>query len=98
VTVEDNDTATHVYRIVQEAIQNAVRHGQPSQIDVSLETDAGRTMITIQDDGRGFAHKAITPSGTGHRIMQYRAELIGAELGIHSKVGEGTLIVCKLKL
>lgn len=96
IAVEDNDTATHMYRIAQGAIQNATKHGTPSRIVVKLEEENGDVILTIQDDGRGLpADKR--PGSAGMRIMQYRANLIGARLNVDSQPGQGVTVTCRLR-
>jgi signal transduction histidine kinase len=99
VPVEDNATATHLYRIAQEAIHNAVRHGRAQRLDVSL-TKAGKAItLRVADDGSGMKTDAQTETtGMGLRIMQYRSDLIGASLDIQSVVGDGTIVTCALPL
>jgi len=95
IAVADNDTATHLYRIAQEAIQNATKHGSPSRIEVKLEQDNSDVILTIQDDGSGLpADKG--PAGAGLRIMQYRANLIGARLKVDSQPSQGVTVTCRL--
>lgn len=67
--------ATHLYRIAQEALVNAVKHGQPSCIQVRLRTEAGGMVLEVSNDGRMPA--AASRDGMGLRIMRHRSELIG---------------------
>ena len=98
VRIEDNVVATHLFRIVQEAINNAVKHAQPRQILVRPELSNGTIRVTVQDDGVGFV--AGTPSrngsGMGLRIMQYRAGVIDATLEVRRQEGHGTAVVCQI--
>ncbi|HET6325331.1 MAG TPA: PAS domain S-box protein [Planctomycetaceae bacterium] len=98
VCIEDNVVATHLFRIVQEAINNAVKHAQPRQILVRPELSNGTLRVTVQDDGVGFV--AGTPSrngsGMGLRIMQYRAGVIDATLEVRRQEGHGTAVVCQI--
>lgn len=96
IDVADNDTATHMYRIAQEAIQNATKHGSPSRIVVKLEQEDGDVILTIEDDGSGIPTDN-GPAGAGLRIMQYRANLIGAHLKIDSRPGQGVTVTCRLR-
>ena len=95
VLFDDNATATHLYRITQEALHNAIRHGRPTRIGVMLTEDDDGITLTVEDDGKGM-DTAVTAesSGMGLRIMQYRSELIGASLDIHSIPGDGTILTC----
>jgi PAS domain S-box-containing protein len=99
VSIDDNVVATHLFRIVQEAINNAVKHAEPRQILVRPELSNGTIRVTVQDDGIGIV--AETPSrnggGMGLRIMQYRAGVIDATLEVRRRAGHGTAVVCQIK-
>lgn len=89
-------TATHLYRVAQEAINNAARHGKAKNIAISLDAAADLMTLRVQDDGTGMAASA-TP-GMGLAIMGYRARLSGGELRIEEPPGGGTLILCTAKM
>ncbi|MBV8141427.1 MAG: PAS domain S-box protein [Verrucomicrobia bacterium] len=97
VLLTNNTVATHLYRIAQEAISNAIQHGHAKSVSVSLNESGGEVSLTIFDSGCGFTRENEIIDGMGLRIMEYRAELIGATLGIDSIPGKGTTVVCKLK-
>jgi len=97
VLLTNNAVATHLYRIAQEAIGNAINHGHAKSVTVALNESGGEVTLTISDSGSGFARESEIMDGMGLRIMEYRAELIGATLGINSRTGIGTTVVCKLK-
>jgi signal transduction histidine kinase len=97
VLVGDNTVATHLYRIAQEAITNAVKHGQSRCIVVSLSGSVGQLTLRIWNDGAGFLAGASAKGGLGLRIMQYRAEMIGGILKIVSANGKGTTVACTFK-
>jgi len=80
-----------VYRIAQEAIGNAVRHGTPSRLRVMFRRTADVARLEIQDDGSGFDASAM-PFGTGMRAMRERTTAIGAHLSIQSFPGRGTVV------
>ena len=94
VVIENAMIATHLYRISQEAMNNALKHGRPSRLRVSLERQGGQTALIIQDNGAGFALEQRPTQGMGLRTIAYRASMIGADLQIQSKPGHGTTIVC----
>ena len=99
VRVEDPVSSLQLYRITQEAVSNAVRHGQASLIRIHLGLDAsGSGLLTIQDEGRGFQPGAKPGTGMGLRIMKYRAETIGGLLEIHTRRAQGTTITCRFPL
>ena len=86
--------ATHLYRIAQEAMNNAVRHGAAKNIEISSKTLGAAVRLTIRDDGGGFAE--TRGRGLGLRIMDYRARVIGGHLDIRSSPGAGTTVVCSV--
>ena len=86
----------HLYRIAQEAVSNAVRHGRAKKIVVSLENAAPNIVLKITDDGSGLSADARTKKGMGLRIMDYRAGMIGAAFTIHNLSPRGTQAVCVL--
>ncbi len=95
VAVRDHAVAQHLYFIAQEAMVNAVRHGQASLIELRLAKGDGHPcVLTIQDNGTGLAAPPAKSRGMGIRIMKYRARLIGAELQVRSRPGGGTEVVC----
>jgi signal transduction histidine kinase len=96
VLLGDNTVATHLYRIAQEGITNAVKHGEARYIVVSLSDSVGQLKLRIWNGGAGFLASASAKSGLGLRIMQYRAEMIGATLKIVSANGKGTTVACTL--
>jgi two-component system CheB/CheR fusion protein len=98
VQVDDVDIATKLYRIVQEAITNALTHGRAKRITVSLEADDDRLKLTIQNDGQNLPVSASTAKGMGLRIMQHRASLINANLSFKPADGGGTIVTCVLNM
>jgi signal transduction histidine kinase len=98
VLVGDNTVATHLYRIAQEGITNAVKHGKARYIIVSLRDSVGQLKLRIWNGDAGFLAGASAKSGLGLRIMQYRAEMIGATLKIVSANGKGTTVACTFKI
>jgi PAS domain S-box-containing protein len=94
--VHDSTAATHMYRIAQEAVSNAVRHGGAHALDIALAAGQDHIRLRIQDDGEGFAPGEHDGPGMGMRIMNYRARIIGGTLEVHSQPGHGTTITCTL--
>jgi len=96
----DLAVARETYRIAQEAVHNAIRHGAAKHLDIRLEADAETIVLTVADDGKGFKHAEPFPtpaissdsSGMGLRIMRYRAHTVGGEVYIDSEPGRGTEI------
>src|SRR5262249_59706025 len=77
VEIGDGFAATHLYRIAQEAITNAIKHGHAGAVDVSLERVNGRVRLTVRDDGVGIPEPAQRRLGMGLRIMAHRAAVMG---------------------
>lgn len=98
VLLENRTSATHLYRIAQEAIGNAVKHGQAKTIVIILKRVDGELILTVKDDGVGFSQDGRAIAGMGLRIMEYRADMIGAMLRIDSIKGKGTTVACRLRL
>lgn len=94
IQIEDQQVALHLYRIAQEAMSNAARHGNATQVAVSLCTEGSDVTLAISDDGAGFQADASAHKGMGLHTMQYRAKLIGARLEIVSEAGAGTTVRC----
>jgi signal transduction histidine kinase len=96
VRIDDHNVATHLYRIAQEAVTNAIKHGEAVTIDIRLDERAGEIILAVTDDGRGFGHTAPDKHGMGLNIMQYRAKQIGAALVIQPHPAGGTSVICSL--
>lgn len=91
----DHLAAIHLYRIVQESIHNAVRHGCAQRIRIGLLANSTRHRLIILDDGHGFDSRATRADmGRGLRLMQYRANMLGGTLQIRSRLGFGTRVIC----
>jgi PAS domain S-box-containing protein len=96
VLIADNTTATHLYRIAQEAVTNAMKHGKPGRIEISLTRTPGRISLGVRDNGAGVARRPRKKPGMGLRIMHYRAGAIGGSLLIQRGTGGGTTVVCSV--
>jgi len=94
VLILDNPKAVQLYRIAQEAITNAVKHGRSSSVLLSLHRSGHQATLKITDNGVGFLDHPEKTSGMGLRIMQYRADLIGASLRIVPASERGTEVTC----
>jgi signal transduction histidine kinase len=84
--------ATHLYRIAQEAINNATRHGKAGNIFLFLKAAGCSLRLRVVDDGAGISDSGS--DGMGLDIMRYRARLIGGELTIKRRNGRGTIVTC----
>jgi signal transduction histidine kinase len=96
VTLEDS-VATHLYRIAQEAINNAIKHGRVRRIAVSLGKRGTAITLQIADDGIGIFKTGNSSRGMGLNIMKYRARLSGGELRIEKRPGGGTIVSCTVR-
>jgi two-component system CheB/CheR fusion protein len=95
--ISDPHLAAQLYRIAQEAVANALRHGRARKIRIALEATPEKLELAVNDDGQGFSPAtAKSRGGLGLRAMKYRADLIGAALQIDSAPGKGTRVVCTL--
>ena len=98
VRVNDLEVAMHLYRIAQEALNNAVRHSGARAIAVTLHARGDVLRLTVADDGCGLGAGAEECAGMGFRTMEYRAHAIGAQLSITSRRGNGVLVDCSIRL
>jgi PAS domain S-box-containing protein len=98
--VHDHGVATHLYRIAQESVNNAIKHGRAKKIEIKLSAESDQTILRINDNGAGFSPVAATGNGHGKgmglRTMQYRAALIGATLRVESLDTGGVGVSCFL--
>lgn len=95
----DETAATHLYRIAQEALTNALRHSLATRVRIRLEAAGGELHLKVQDNGRGIASDALRASeGLGLKIMRYRAQMLGGDLVIERGVGGGALVRCSCPL
>ncbi|HOV90141.1 MAG TPA: sensor histidine kinase [Syntrophorhabdaceae bacterium] len=95
--IHDNITATHLYRITQEAVNNAIRHGSANKITISLENNEDEAILTIKNNGKPFRRIPKDSQGMGISIMKYRAGIIGASLDIKKGINSGTVVTCRFK-
>lgn len=98
VLIDDASISTHLYRIAQEAVNNAMRHGPASEIAITLSAGAGEGTLTIEDDGPGFSATGANNSGMGLRIMNYRAGMIGGSIRVQKGELRGTSVACTFPL
>ncbi|MFB6232587.1 MAG: PAS domain S-box protein [Salinibacter sp.] len=96
VLVHNNTVATHLYRIAQEAVSNAARHGEADDIKIILASGEEQIRLQVRDDGVGFDDEAMDGSGMGVHIMNYRARIIGGTLEVSSALRDGTVVTCTL--
>jgi signal transduction histidine kinase len=98
VLVDDLTTAIHLFRIAQEAVGNAVKHGEAKDVVIRLENSRSERVLRVIDNGSGLPASPANGKGMGMRIMSYRSELIGARLDIRKRSPRGTEVTCSLPL
>lgn len=96
VFVRDSLTATHLYHIVQEAANNAIRHGRPTTIEIQLNAAPDTLVISVSDDGVGLPDEKNRYDGVGIRLMRYRAGMIGGVVHVAPGEEKGTVVTCTL--
>jgi PAS domain S-box-containing protein len=97
VLIHDHHVGIHLYRIAQEAVSNAVKHGKASRIDIGLTKNAERIVLAVSDNGIGLPVKLRNKKGLGLHVMQYRAGVIDASLVGQRLPDGGTAFVCSVK-
>jgi len=98
VLVRNNTVATHLYRIAQEAVNNAIKHSRAGSILIELKAEDNRIELKISDDGIGIPITRNPSGGMGLHIMQYRAQAIGGTLTIGRAPEHGTMVSCSAPL
>jgi two-component system, NarL family, sensor histidine kinase UhpB len=94
----ETNTVQQLYKITQEALTNAIKHGKAKQVSIQLSNGASRLALTIRNSGAPFPSVVGRNAGMGLRIMNYRANLIGASLEIKPGDPEGTVVTCMVPL
>lgn len=94
VLVHQHGAATHLFRIAQEAVNNAIKHGHSSRIRILLTVTRRGLVLGIRDNGDGIRRRRPSANGMGLHIMQYRADAIRGSLVIRRRTGGGTEVVC----
>src|ERR1700685_3900286 len=98
VLIHDANMSTHLYRIAQEAVNNAIKHGQAKNITISLFARNGNGTLKIENDGSRLPESSTDGSGMGMQIMNYRARMIGGSLKVESGGIRGITITCLFPL
>ena len=94
--VDDRTVSMELYRIIQEAVNNAVKHANATNITIALSTQDHGIDVMVADDGAGIEPVNEESEGIGLHIMRYRANIIGATLQIQSAPDQGTVVRCSL--
>ncbi|CAN5342860.1 N/A [soil metagenome] len=93
ILLDDASASMHLYRIAQEAANNAIKHGKATSVTITLKRQDVKLRLTVTDDGVGFV-PAAGSGGMGLHIMRYRATMIGGTLSIESQPGGGAVVSC----
>jgi signal transduction histidine kinase len=93
ILLDDAAVAVHLYRIAQEAANNAVKHGRASRVEISLRREDDKLRLMVRDDGVGFVPR-VGAAGMGLHIMRYRAAIIRGALSIEPNSDGGTAVSC----
>jgi signal transduction histidine kinase len=96
VHVHASSTATHLFRIAQEAVTNAGKHSKAKQITIQLSSSRKKLVLSVSDDGVGLRKAGRNMEGLGFRTMQYRADALGGSLVFRQRRGGGTVVVCTI--
>jgi signal transduction histidine kinase len=96
VLIGEHVVATHLFRIAQEAVANAFRHGSARKIEIRLDRRAGRIELHISDNGRVRRKQSSSRIGLGLQFMRYRAETIGGVLDAHPRRNGGFVVHCSV--
>jgi signal transduction histidine kinase len=97
VDIQDTVVANHLYRIAQEAVHNAIRHGHAGKIEITLGRSGSAVMLVIRDDGSGIPVDNPLQPGMGLRNMKYRASMIGGNLTLDG-LNSGVVVTCSFPL
>jgi len=95
---DDPEAATHVFRIAQEAVANALRHSGAKRIEVAYGPDGNGIVLEVVDDGVGIPAKEVRTDGLGLRSMHYRARMLNGRLAVAPRASGGTRVVCRYPL
>jgi signal transduction histidine kinase/DNA-binding response OmpR family regulator len=89
---------TQLYKITQEAVTNAIKHGKARKVSIGLSNGSDKLLLTVQNNGLPFPDLKGHSTGMGLRIMNYRASLIGGSLEVKGTGSRGTLVTCSIPL
>lgn len=93
------EISMHLYRIAQEAVANAVRHGEAAEVVIVMQSDGETLELIVEDNGKGMPPVSrISGEGMGLRTMNYRAQALGATLNLEPRDGGGTRVCCRMNL
>jgi PAS domain S-box-containing protein len=96
IQIPDDTMALHLYRIVQEAVNNAIKHASANRISIALNRSVEATSVIVEDNGIGISPNDLESDGIGVRLMQHRCELIGGTFSIERRLEGGTAVRCEI--
>jgi PAS domain S-box-containing protein len=96
IKTQDNAARLHLYRIIQESVNNAIKHGSAHRVEIRVDHRRGYDIIQIKDDGKGLGSSTRRDTSIGLASMRFRAEAIGAKLQIQSPKTGGTVVTCRV--
>ena len=94
----NDEVQAHLFRIAQEAVNNAVSHGRARRVQIDLGVRDGRGLLSIRDDGVGLPRDMKDQEGIGMHTMAYRARLVGGSLALRRRAGRGLAVECLFPL
>lgn len=97
IIIDDDAIATHFYRIAQEAIGNAIKHGKAKKIEMFFTCMGGNITLVVKDDGIGIDPDLKNSKGIGLKTMAYRAHMMNASFHIRPDARQGNIVECSLK-
>ena len=97
ILIQDNSVATHLYRIAQGAVDNALKHAHPAEILIRLLAVNGATVLSVANDGISYPETVLATHGMGLKIMRHRADLINGSLEIRRGEAGGTVVTCSVQ-
>jgi signal transduction histidine kinase len=97
VQIRENAFAVHLFRIAQEALSNAIKHGRAKTVIIALEAGDGLCSLRVSDDGLGFDPSSLERKGMGLSIMRYRARMLGGKLEIQPNFPSGMVVLCTIE-
>ncbi len=98
VEVKNPFVANHLFRIVQEASNNAIKHSGCTRITVGIRADEDRVVVTVRDNGTGFNREKVEGDGIGLDIMRYRANAIRGTITVQPRKQGGTEVICSVPM
>lgn len=96
VLVADNKISIQLFRIAQEAVSNAVKHGQAQRVDIRIAKQSGNLVLTVRDNGAGIPDQPEQGTGMGLLTMSHRAQMMGGTLSVALRPTGGTQVICSV--